>query len=1107
MDVLSSYPSLIFSFCFFTEHISGNNDCPSPWQDEKWIPGLCDGILVSIGHGPTRDTLPSNGCLSVEAVIHFDDGTPSPIDADQVKLRMKPLDVVLWCPAIQMLVDVMSLGKYQQTVAPFPSSSSSTRKFPALDFEVGRIRVYCPKNMNRSDAPTTAPGTTGSMTISSIQSTEPLTSSPVHLLLLQIASTTIEPNVDTLVASESTNVFAQADTDTASHGSFMSSDLPLDIRFVLRLTGISVLETVWTNSVSSSSNINVSGVQDNENPAFRWNASLNVVDEVVTVPIVQPFSMYFSVSPKSAYGAKTTVDHGFNAGSDFSSGLGSGPGGYASGTYSKAGNYYAGDSGDGRLAEGLVGDAMSASVSSHISGLDMTISVSNHLCILFSIDQALLLQDIIATNFIFLGQSSTNAASSIHTSSTYVNDVMEHSNSFSLDVALLLPRASCFLYENRSESEHILPFAEIVLESLDFSACAKLGASSTELHLSCGKSSVKFASAFAREKSNIILENVEQLVTAECFDHIVLSTDNRSIVPAILDLKIVLTSTIILELSFQQKVTIATNVPEILRAMTFFAALASVEGNEVMGGICQNSNAELRVESEGIPIGDRFRYEASSKFNGLNVGASSSALPKSSPPPDSLPRRNGQPCMPCATYPLVIKADEIQVILESEESSTVAAHGAARLLLSKAVFSQQNDESKTILSIAAEGASLDLLVQQSVLIPLALLSALETTILFSGPTDPFSCPTKVDIATGFLKACFSPAHLHDIAAFITSCGPLFALSDGSSVQSTSADKPSFADGVDTLLVPYPISSTPPPEINVHLASSQVDTSIPTHIVGSPPSVPISPLLNKNLIVGPTTVLAYNSTEVDNDLLTSSSSTHSSMPSIPFPYSSQPLTTLITASHSSSSRNGDTMQSRSEKSSKVSNLESVDDLRRGQFSFVVSSERPVVHQIVFSPDSSAENCMIWKYGHVRHITSLRVTPVPFDVELAQTEGTEDLQIPCVLQYFDDIKQQFLPVYQFSLFQSKASQYTIHSNIAAEEWRVRISKVENKSRFWSDNGKRFMEVDSEKRQLNYQSIIYQLSLNATIGVYHALGEERLCFLSFSGSLLMCQLQLSG
>jgi hypothetical protein len=43
---------------------------------------------------------------------------------------------------------------------------------------------------------------------------------------------------------------------------------------------------------------------------------------------------------------------------------------------------------------------------------------------------------------------------------------------------------------------------------------------------------------------------------------------------------------------------------------------------------------------------------------------------------------------------------------------------------------------------------------------------------------------------------------------------------------------------------------------------------------------------------------------------------------------------------------------------------------------------------------------------------------------------------VLAYYDETTQEFSPLMQFSLYQSRPSQYAVHALLAAREWRVRF-----------------------------------------------------------------------
>ncbi|XP_076004525.1 intermembrane lipid transfer protein VPS13B isoform X1 [Genypterus blacodes] len=113
--------------------------------------------------------------------------------------------------------------------------------------------------------------------------------------------------------------------------------------------------------------------------------------------------------------------------------------------------------------------------------------------------------------------------------------------------------------------------------------------------------------------------------------------------------------------------------------------------------------------------------------------------------------------------------------------------------------------------------------------------------------------------------------------------------------------------------------------------------------------------------------------------------------------------------------------------------SSDDLRTGLFQYIhdsASLRLPGPHEVVFYPETDdSPGLMMWRYPEPRVLTFVRITPVPFntteDPEISTADLGEVLQVPCSLEYWDELQQAFVPYREFSLSESSACQLQLPS----------------------------------------------------------------------------------
>ncbi|KAM4581445.1 intermembrane lipid transfer protein VPS13B isoform 3-T3 [Odontesthes bonariensis] len=131
--------------------------------------------------------------------------------------------------------------------------------------------------------------------------------------------------------------------------------------------------------------------------------------------------------------------------------------------------------------------------------------------------------------------------------------------------------------------------------------------------------------------------------------------------------------------------------------------------------------------------------------------------------------------------------------------------------------------------------------------------------------------------------------------------------------------------------------------------------------------------------------------------------------------------------------------------------STDDLRTGNFQYIQDSgsqRLPGPHEVVFySETEDSPGVMLWRYPEPRVLTFVRITPVPFntteDPEISTADLGDVLQVPCCLEYWDELQQAFVPYREFSLSESCACQLQLPSlsltdqqkeMVASDLWRI-------------------------------------------------------------------------
>ncbi|NWY01214.1 VP13B protein, partial [Nothoprocta ornata] len=136
----------------------------------------------------------------------------------------------------------------------------------------------------------------------------------------------------------------------------------------------------------------------------------------------------------------------------------------------------------------------------------------------------------------------------------------------------------------------------------------------------------------------------------------------------------------------------------------------------------------------------------------------------------------------------------------------------------------------------------------------------------------------------------------------------------------------------------------------------------------------------------------------------------------------------------------------------------DDLRTGMFQYIQDAEAqklPSAYEVVFYNETEdSPGMMLWRYPEPRVLTLVRINPVPFntteDPDISTADLGDVLQIPCSLEYWDELQESFVAFREFSLSESKVCELQLPSItlvsdqkelIASDLWRIVLNSSQN------------------------------------------------------------------
>ncbi|XP_027028317.2 vacuolar protein sorting-associated protein 13B isoform X2 [Tachysurus fulvidraco] len=136
--------------------------------------------------------------------------------------------------------------------------------------------------------------------------------------------------------------------------------------------------------------------------------------------------------------------------------------------------------------------------------------------------------------------------------------------------------------------------------------------------------------------------------------------------------------------------------------------------------------------------------------------------------------------------------------------------------------------------------------------------------------------------------------------------------------------------------------------------------------------------------------------------------------------------------------------------------SSDDLRTGIFRYIQGSDSqklPGVHEVMFYNETEdSPGVMMWRYPEPRILTFVRITPVPFntteDPDISTADLGDVLQVPCSLEFWDELRRAFVPYREFSLSESNVCElkmpslnfHTYQSDLVPSDlWRVVVNNT--------------------------------------------------------------------
>ncbi|XP_029779693.1 vacuolar protein sorting-associated protein 13B isoform X2 [Suricata suricatta] len=153
-----------------------------------------------------------------------------------------------------------------------------------------------------------------------------------------------------------------------------------------------------------------------------------------------------------------------------------------------------------------------------------------------------------------------------------------------------------------------------------------------------------------------------------------------------------------------------------------------------------------------------------------------------------------------------------------------------------------------------------------------------------------------------------------------------------------------------------------------------------------------------------------------------------------------------------------MPSPIEKNQMFKSEQSSDDLRTGLFQYIRDAEplkMPGVYEVLFYNETEdSPGMMLWRYPEPRVLTLVRITPVPFntteDPDISTADLGDMLQIPCCLEYWDELQKVFVAFQEFSLSESKVCELQLpdinlvndqKKLVSSDLWRIVLNSSQN------------------------------------------------------------------
>lgn len=148
----------------------------------------------------------------------------------------------------------------------------------------------------------------------------------------------------------------------------------------------------------------------------------------------------------------------------------------------------------------------------------------------------------------------------------------------------------------------------------------------------------------------------------------------------------------------------------------------------------------------------------------------------------------------------------------------------------------------------------------------------------------------------------------------------------------------------------------------------------------------------------------------------------------------------------------------EKAQAFKTEQSSDDLRTGIFQYIQDAEPlklPGMNEVLFYNETEeSPGMMLWRYPEPRVLTLVRITPVPFntteDPDISTADLGDVLQVPCSLEYWDELQKVFVAFQEFSLSESKVCELQlpdinlVHDQkklVSSDLWRIVLNNNQN------------------------------------------------------------------